>query len=220
VLYNNKIVVDGVKKGKRHIKMKELFTIGHSNHTLEHFLELLIECQISAIVDVRSSPYSQYLPHFNKELLENALRNANIDYMFLGRELGARRSEEGCYIKGQAKYEIIAHLPIFRVGLKRLLEGIETYRIALMCSEVDPIVCHRTILVCREIIKVSPDLKITHILGDGTTERHEHVQERLVKLHKLQPELFGDLTSLSGLIEKAFDLQAERIAYGKVPAEA
>jgi hypothetical protein len=140
--------------------------------------------------------------------------------MFLGRELGARRSEEGCYIKGQAKYEIIAHLPIFRAGIELLLESIKTNRIAIMCSEGDPIICHRTILVCREIIKVSTDLKIIHILVDGTTETQEHLQKRLVKLHKLQPELFGDLTSVYGLIEKAFDLQAERIAYGKVPAEA
>jgi len=197
-----------------------LFSIGHSSHTIDKFTRLLKRYGIEVIADVRSSPYSKYTPQFNKDVLENVLRNADIDYMFLGRELGARRSEEGCYIEGQAKYEIIAHLPIFRAGLERLLDGIKTYSVALMCSEGDPIVCHRTILVCREIIKGSPDLKITHILGDGTTETHEHVQERLIKLHKLQPELFGDLTSTSGLIEKAFDLQAERTAYGKVPAEA
>jgi uncharacterized protein (DUF488 family) len=197
-----------------------LFTIGHSSHTIDKFTCLLKRYGIEVIADVRSSPYSKYAPQFNKDVLENVLSNANIDYKFLGRELGARRSEDGCYIDRQAKYEIIAHLPLFRAGLERLIEGIKTYRVALMCSEGDPIVCHRTILVCRELIKICPDLKITHILGDGTTETHEHVQERLVKLHKLQPELFGDLTSTTALIEKAFDLQAERIAYGKVPAEA
>ena len=214
------MVIDGAKKEKRHIKMKELFTIGHSNHTLEHFLELLIEYQLSAIVDVRSSPYSQYSPHFNKELLDNALRNANIEYMFLGRELGAQRSEEGCYIDGQAKYNLIARLPAFQSGLERILLKGEHYRVALMCSESDPIKCHRTILVCRELKKIRPDLKITHILGDGTGERQEVSDKRLVNFHKLQPEFFGDLTSTSGLIEKAYDLQAEKIAYKKVPVEA
>ena len=197
-----------------------LFSIGHSTHKIDKFTCLLKCYGIEAVADVRSSPYSKYTPQFNKDVLENVLRNVGIEYMFLGRELGARRSEEGCYIDRQAKYEIIAHLPVFRAGLERLLASIKTYTVALMCSEGDPIVCHRTILVCREIIKVSPDLKITHILADGTIETHEHVQERLIKLHKLQPELFGDLTSTSGLIEKAFDMQAERIAYGKVPAEA
>jgi uncharacterized protein (DUF488 family) len=194
-----------------------LYSIGHSTHTIDNFVCLLKRYGIELIADVRSSPYSKYAPQFNKEILENVLKKAGIDYMFFGKELGARRSEEGCYIEGQAKYKIITHLPIFKVGLERLLENIKTYTVALMCSESDPIVCHRTILVCREIIKVSPNLKINHILYDGTTETHEHLQVRLVKLHKLQPELFGDLTSTSGLIEKAFDMQAERIAYGKVP---
>jgi len=200
--------------------MKEVFTIGHSNHTLENFLELLTEYKISAIGDVRSNPYSQYLPHFNKELLENTLRNVNVDYVFLGSELGARRSENSCYIDGQAKYDRIAQLPAFRHGIERVLEGIERYIIALMCSESDPITCHRTILVCRELKKVRPDLEIIHILGDGTTENQELSDKRLVNFHKLQPELFGDLTSMSGLIEKAYDLQAEKIAYKKELVEA
>ena len=200
--------------------MKELFTIGHSNHSLDHFIELLLTHQLSMIADVRSSPYSKYSPHFNKDVLDSALRNANIDYVFLGRELGAQRSEDGCYIDGQAKYDRIAHLSTFRHGLERVLQGAEHERIALMCSESDPIICHRTILVCRELKRICPDLKITHILGDGTEEQQETSEKRLINFHKLQPELFGDLTSTSGLIEKAYDLQAEKIAFKKVPVEA
>jgi len=200
--------------------MKELFTIGHSNHSLDHFLELLLAHQVSAIADVRSSPYSKYSPQFNKDVLESALRDANIDYIFLGRELGAHRSEDDCYIDGQAKYDRIVHLSTFRRGLEIVLQGVEHYRIALMCSESDPITCHRTILVCRELKRICPDLEITHILGAGTEERQETSEKRLINLHKLQPELFGDLTSMSGLIEKAYDLQAEKIASKKVPIEA
>jgi len=200
--------------------MKELFTIGHSNHSLDHFIELLLAHRLSTIADVRSSPYSKYSPQFNKDVLESALRNANIDYIFLGRELGAQRSEDNCYINGQAKYDRIAQLPTFQRGLEIVLQGVEHYRVALMCSESDPITCHRTILVCRELKRICPDLEITHILGDGTGERQEMSEKRLVNLHKLQPELFGDLTSTFGLIEKAYDLQAEKIEYKKVPAEA
>ena len=199
--------------------MKELFTIGHSNHSLDFFLKLLVAYRLSTIVDVRSSPYSKYSPHFNKDVLDSVLRNSDIDYMFLGRELGAQRSEDDCYIEGQAKYDRIAHLPAFRRGLEIILQGIERYRIALMCSESDPITCHRTILICRELKKLCPDLKITHILANGTEEQQELSEKRLINLHKLQPELFGDLTSTSGLIEKAYDLQAEKIAYKKVPIE-
>jgi uncharacterized protein (DUF488 family) len=165
------------KKRKRPIRMKELFTIGHSNHSLDHFIELLLAHQLSTIADVRSSPY------------------------------------------GQAKYDRIAHLSTFRRGLEIVLQGAEHNRIALMCSESDPITCHRTILVSRELKRICPDLKITHILGDGTEERQETSEKRLINFHKLQPELFGDLTSTSGLIEKAYDLQAERISFKKVPIE-
>ncbi|MBW7992868.1 MAG: DUF488 domain-containing protein [Planctomycetes bacterium] len=200
--------------------MKELFTIGHSNHSLEHFIKLLLTHRLSTIADVRSSPYSKYSPHFNKDVLCNVLRNVDIDYTFLGRELGAQRSEDDCYIDGQAKYDRIALMPTFQRGLETVLQGIELYRIALMCAESDPITCHRTILICRELKKICPDLKITHILGDGTEEPQEASEKKLINLHKLQPELFGDLTSTSGLIEKAYDLQAEKIAYKKVPIEA
>ena len=89
-----------------------------------------------------------------------------------------------------------------------------------MCSEADPISCHRTILVCRELKKICPDLKVTHILADGTEEKQEASEKRLIKLHKLQPELFGELTTTSGLIERAYNLQAEKIAYKKEPIEA
>ncbi len=200
--------------------MKELFTIGHSNHALEHFIELLLAHRISSIADVRSAPYSKYSPHFNKDVLNSVLRKANIDYTFLGRELGAQRSEDDCYIGGQAKYNRIAHLPAFRSGLETVLQEVEHNRIALMCSESDPIKCHRTILVCRELKKICSDLEITHILGDGTEERQDASEKRLINFHKLQPELFGDLTSTSSLVEKAYDLQAEKIAYKKVPIEA
>ncbi|MDH4241898.1 MAG: DUF488 domain-containing protein, partial [Phycisphaerae bacterium] len=125
--------------------MKELFTIGHSNHSLDHFIELLLEHRISTIADIRSSPYSKYSPHFNKDVLDSALRNADIDYIFLGKELGAQRSEDDCYIDGQAKYGRIAHLSAFQSGLEIVLQRVENCRIALMCSESDPITCHRTI---------------------------------------------------------------------------
>ncbi len=131
--------------------MRELFTVSHSNHTIEHFLDLLTRCGVSAIADVRSSPYSEYSPQFDKKILEQRLANLNLEYVFLGRELGARRSEPSCYVDGQAKYDIIRNLPAFSQGLAYVLEGIERSRVALLCAEADPLMCHRTILICREL---------------------------------------------------------------------
>jgi uncharacterized protein (DUF488 family) len=199
--------------------MKEMFSIGHSNHTIEHFVGLLAAHNISAIADVRSSPYSEYSPQFNREVLQQKLQDADIEYVFLGRELGARRIEDDCYVNDQAVYGAVRDLPAFRDGLSRVLEGLEQYTVALMCAEADPLACHRTILICPEIKMLRPDIEIKHILGDGGLESHEEAERRLVKLHKLHPELFGELTSMSGLIQRAYDMQAERIAYRRVPAE-
>ena len=190
-----------------------LFTVGHSNHSEQDFATLLADNNISAIADVRSQPYSQYTPHFNRQVLENTFREMDIQYVFLGRELGARRTEESAYVNGRASYERIARLPLFQTGLERLFQGLERYRVAVMCSEADPITCHRTILICRTIRKLRPGLPIVHILGDGNTETHDEALERLVALHKLQPELFGDLTSTEGLIDKAYALQAAKLEY-------
>ena len=199
--------------------MKQLFTIGHSNHSFEHFLELLASQNVSAIADVRSHPFSQYCPQFNKGDIEHFLKNAGIEYMFLGKELGARSSDASCYIEGQAKYDLISESSVFQSGLEYVFQKIEQYRVALMCSEAEPLNCHRTILVCRQMKKINPDLKIIHILGDGSTELHEESEQRLIRLHKLQPELFGELTTKSGLIVKAYKLQANKIEYKKDLAE-
>ncbi|MCK5861927.1 MAG: DUF488 domain-containing protein [Candidatus Hydrogenedentes bacterium] len=193
------------------MRIDSLFTVGHSNHSEQDFTDILLAHKISAIADVRSQPYSQYTPQFNREILQRILHASNIHYVFLGRELGARRHEDSCYIDGKAKYKHIAQLPLFCTGLDRLLQGAARYRVAIMCSEADPITCHRMILICRKIKKSYPSLPIYHILGNGDLETHKNAQERLIELHHLQPELFGDLTSTSGLIEKAYELQAGKL---------
>lgn len=200
--------------------MNMLYTIGHSDHTIEGFLHLLEEYGVSAVADVRSSPYSRFVPQFNRELVQKALEDANMQYVFLGREMGARRSESSCYEDDQARYARIKDLPLFREGINRLIRGLDQYVIALMCSEADPATCHRTILISRELRHMRPDIDIVHILPDGTTETQADVEQRLVKQFKLHPELFGELNSTAGVIEMAYDKQAKRIAYRKEPVEA
>lgn len=156
----------------------ELFTIGHSNHTIETFIELLKKHQITALADVRSHPYSRYLPHFNKSQLQDHLKTANIHYVFLGEELGARPKNPECYIDGKAVYEKIAETELFKVGIQRIIKGVEKHRIALMCAEKDPFVCHRALLVCQNLRNI-PNLEINHIKSDGSLESHHKLEERL-----------------------------------------
>ena len=186
-----------------------LFTVGHSDHAPETFLALIRRHGVSAVADVRSSPYSRRNPQFNREALANELGRAEIRYVFLGNELGARRSEPECYKDGKAEYALIARAPLFLQGLERVRRGTDKFRIALLCAEKDPVTCHRSILVCRHLRElVSP---IQHIREEGRLEGHDELESRLLALAGL-PE--GDLFhSRAELLERAYDWQSERIAY-------
>lgn len=85
-----------------------LYTIGHSNHDIDTFIALLKQHGVTALADVRSAPYSRYLPHFCQKPLKACLEKAGIQYVFLGKKLGARPDDETCYVEGKALYEKIA----------------------------------------------------------------------------------------------------------------
>ncbi len=130
---------------------RKLYTIGHSNNNIEKFIALLQEHGVTAIADVRSHPYSRYLSHFSQAELKFHLKEAKLDYVFLGKELGARPEEDSCYVDGKAVYEKIAARQSFAEGIERLIKGSEKYNIALLCAEKDPINCHRAVLVCQHL---------------------------------------------------------------------
>lgn len=187
-----------------------IYTIGHSNVSSEAFITLLRQHAISAVADVRSQPYSRYLPHFSQGPLKAALREAGIAYVFLGRELGARPDDPGCYQNGRAVYARIAATARFAEGLERLRRGAARERIALLCTEKDPITCHRTILVCRHLREHA---SIAHILADGSLEPHQSLERRLLELHGLHQLNFLNPKSPTELLEEAYDRQGEQIAY-------
>ncbi|GAB4153309.1 MAG: hypothetical protein Fur0046_33250 [Cyanobacteria bacterium J069] len=217
-----------------------LYTIGHSNHSPEAFLALLQQHGITALADVRSHPYSRYLPHFSQSTLKALLVDAGIRYVFLGKELGARPQDPDCYDhQGKATYEKIAATSLFQQGLERLLEGTQTHAIALMCAEKDPLNCHRAILVCQHLRSHQPNIQ--HILSDGSLEPHATLETRLLQKHKLLPKpepaesqlsLFADLSEASDLsagstdeatstseaaLQIAYRLQGAAIAYVETP---
>lgn len=188
--------------------MRQLFTIGHSTHSWEQFRDLLLLHRVQAIADVRSSPYSSRMPQFNREVLERSLRGARIHYVFLGEDLGARRAERDCYIDGVARYESIAKTPAFATGLTRVQNGIQRFRIALLCAEKDPLECHRTILVCRHLREAA---EIQHILSDGSLESQADAETRLMNEERVPNDDF--FTDRDTLISRAYDRRGEKIAY-------
>ncbi len=155
-----------------------VYTVGHSNQTMEAFTALLIQSGVSAIADVRSVPYSRYNPQFNREALERSLRDHGISYVYLGKELGARSDDPSCYKDGQVQFPMVARTPLFRLGIDRVILGSTQYRIALMCAEKDPLNCHRSLLVSRDLNDRGVD--VVHILSDGQTESYDASMSRLM----------------------------------------
>ena len=188
-----------------------IYTVGHSNHPIERFTALLQQHGIGAVADVRSTPYSRFNPQFNREALKAALASVGIQHVFLGEELGARSKDPACYEGDRVSYAKLAASQPFRRGLERLLTGMHEHRIALMCAEREPLECHRTILVARELERAG--VPVTHILQDGSLEQHRHAMERLAASLKLTgTDLFR---SRDDLVEEAYEAQAARIAYVK-----
>ena len=187
-----------------------IYSIGHSVHELPAFLALLKQHSITAVADVRSQPYSR-LAHFNREPLTAALKAQGIEYVFLGRELGARRDERSCYVEGRAAYELITQLPAFREGLRRLAEGAAEHTIAIMCAEKDPVDRHRTVLICRHLRKMG--LRIQHILANGSLEEHADTEKRLVEITDMVVTLYDQEMPTSERIEQAYDTRGREIAY-------
>jgi uncharacterized protein (DUF488 family) len=186
-----------------------VYTIGHSTHESERFVELLHMHSITALCDVRSRPYSRMNPQFNRENLKAALKNAGITYVFLGVELGARTEDKSCYRDGQVQYSLVAQTNLFKKGIDRVMEGAHQYRIALMCAEKEPLDCHRTILVARTLAEKS--VPVMHILSDGKLETHAHAIERLIaRLRVPSADMFRERETV---IADAYARQADEIAY-------
>lgn len=186
-----------------------ILTIGHSNHSLEEFIALLRQHGVTACADVRSSPYSRRHPAFNREPLQEALKQHGIAYVFLGHELGGRPSDPGCYEQGQVRYRRVAQSELFKTGLERVIRGAESHRLALVCAEREPLVCHRTLLVSRAL--EARGVAVTHIRADGHLETHADAMTRLLGMVGMaQPDLFR---SREKMIEEACARQEQRIAY-------
>lgn len=186
-----------------------IFTVGHSTHSIEDFLSLVDQHQITAIGDVRSTPASRFNPQFNRDALTRSLKTVGVGYVFLGRELGARSDDPSCYVDGKVKYDRLARSPAFVEAIERLMRGRTDQRIAIMCAERDPLDCHRTLLVARHLVERS--VEVLHILGNGEIEPHVASMMRLRGFFNLaEADL---LHSGEELLHAALKLQEDRIAY-------
>jgi uncharacterized protein (DUF488 family) len=173
--------------------MSDFFTIGHSNHDFAAWLALLSQHGVEVVVDTRSSPYSKYVPHFDKELMQRSLEEAGVRYLFLGAELGGRPANPEYYdARGRVLYSRLRDDARFQAAIARLESGMERFRVALVCGEEDPAHCHRRLLIGRVLAERGHIMQ--HIRGDGRLQSDEAVAAESGKpLIGAQPALFAEL---------------------------
>jgi uncharacterized protein (DUF488 family) len=185
-----------------------IWTIGHSNHSARRFIDLLQGAGIDCVADVRSTPFSRRNPQFSQKALTASLKDAGIEYWFLGDALGARPTDADCYEDGKASYARIAATAAFQEAIRALIDQSHAKRIALMCAEKEPLDCHRTVLVGRALAQ--RDTELAHIHADGRIEPHAALEERLLHLAKEKVDLLNDRDAA---LAQAYDKQGKRMAY-------
>jgi uncharacterized protein (DUF488 family) len=195
--------------------LNTIYTIGHSTHSLDAFIALLRGAGVEAVADVRSVPFSRRLPHFSQGALRRALPGIDIAYVPLGPELGGRGNPHSVRdASGRVSYRSVAASPEFSEGLRRVESGSARMRVALLCTERDPLQCHRGILISR--VLAARGTRVVHILADGATETHGDAELRLLRMAGARhPDLFrtGDEA-----LAAAYDAQEARIAHVAAPA--
>ena len=181
-----------------------VFTIGHSNLEITKLINLLQSQEITNVIDVRSFPRSARFPDFNRDNIKQTLNNLNIAYHYSGSSLGGRPSKGHLYQKRRADYTLMAQEPPFIKATDFINQSRHLHRLALLCTEYDPINCHRTLLVAQALHRNGAEIR--HILRDGSVETHHQTVARIMALHRIpKDDHQGE--------QKAIDAQSAQVAY-------
>lgn len=198
------------------MKKPVIYTIGHSTHPQAYFLELLNEYSINCLVDVRSIAASSYNPQYNKESLSDFLKANGITYLHFAEEFGARQSDPKVLDhEGRVDFIKVQKSVHFKRGVERLWQGIEKqFTITLMCSESNPMDCHRFSMISTALEKYG--FQIRHILKDKTVKTTADLEHELLKKYTKRipkPDIFSPAVSVNEQLKVAYRLQNEEIGF-------
>lgn len=192
----------------------DLFSIGHSNIPAARFTAMLRAAGVDVVADVRSMPVSRFCPWFSQKNLAPQLAGEKVGYLFFGEPLGGRPRDRALYRDGVADYELMANDPRFKAALDGLLAEAEQHRLCLMCSEREPLDCHRCLLIARAL--AARGVTVGHILHDGAIESHAAIERRLIDLDGGDSEPFTTELFVTGLEDRlaaAYRRRARAVAY-------
>jgi uncharacterized protein (DUF488 family) len=154
---------------------RSIFTIGHSTHPIERFIELLTEYRITVVADVRSYPASKRWPQFNQAELQDSLRRVSIEYRWL-KHLGGRRHSKrvdsphtAWEVPAFRSYADYTETADFESGLVELTGLADAAPTAYLCSEGLWWRCHRRIISDYLAVR---GWSIEHIMPDGKLKPH------------------------------------------------
>jgi hypothetical protein len=173
-----------------------IYTIGHSNVPANKIVTLLKQYGIQVLVDVRSSPYSKYVPQFNREMFQSVLERDGLDYRFAGEYLGGRPKDPACYKNGQipnghadflhlVDYPAVMTMDWYQKGIQRLLEIAADKPTVIMCSEEDPARCHRQHLISQTLL--ARGVEVLHIRLYGRLQKAWLLNEKKVERPEENP---------------------------------
>ena len=197
----------------------EIYTIGHSNYTVEKLIDMLKHYNIDCVVDIRGTPYSKYNVQFDKETIRYTLSKAGFIYIYMAKELAAKRINKQSYNnEGYSDFEKVINEKEFLEGIERLKNGCNKgYNIALLGAMQEPIRCHRSILVGKALRKAGFDVK--HILDDYSIASQDDIEQMLLDKYFSNrnqmtiDDLIGNALTREEMIEEGYRLANKEIGY-------
>lgn len=197
----------------------DIYTIGHSNYSIEKLINMLKYYDINCVVDIRGTPYSKYNVQFDKEAIRYTLTKAGFIYIYMAKELAAKRLNKQSYNEeGYSDFEKVAKEKEFLDGIERLKNGCNKgYNIVLLGAMQEPIRCHRSILVGKELRKYGFNVK--HILDDYSIAYQDDIEQMLLDKYFSNrgqmtiDDLIGNSLSREEMIEEAYKLANKEIGY-------
>ncbi|MEG2916360.1 MAG: DUF488 domain-containing protein [Clostridium sp.] len=197
----------------------EIFTIGHSNYTVEKLIDMLRRYNIDCVVDIRGIPYSKYNIQFDKETIRETLTKEGFIYIYMAKEFAANRENKiSYYDEGYSDFEKVIYEEDFINGIERVRNGCEKgYRIAMLGAMQDPIRCHRSILVGRALR--DNGFQVKHILDDYSLSSQEDMEQNILEKyfkHRKQmsiDSILGNEPTEEELIEQGYRLANKEIGY-------